>query len=49
MPGRRFEEYGLEQMGMIAEHYYRLREGGRLPPAYSQYKLSDYQQLLPVR
>lgn len=45
VPGRRFQDYGLEQMGMIAQHYYVLREGGRIPLPYT---LADYQALLPV-
>lgn len=45
VPGRKYEDYGLEQMGMIAQHYYILREGGRV----RGHTLADYAQLLPVR
>lgn len=45
IPGKRFEDYGLEQMGMIAQHYYTLREGGHI----RNHILSDYTNLLPVR
>jgi hypothetical protein len=47
-PGKKFADYGLEQMGMIAQHYYMLREGGSLPVEY-RYSLADYQAILPVR
>lgn len=43
--GRKFTDYGLEQMGMIAQHYYILREGGGIPMPYT---LADYASLLPV-
>jgi hypothetical protein len=37
-------------MGMIAEHYYTLREGGRIPRPYrDRYTLADYQPMLRVR
>ena len=48
--GRRYEEYGLEQMGMIAEHYYVLTHGGRpsdLPDG--NYTAASYAAILPVR
>jgi hypothetical protein len=45
--GKTFQQYGLEQMGMIAQHYYTLRENGTLPPKYP-YQLSDYLPLLPI-
>ncbi len=45
VPGKRYEDYGLEQMGSIAQDYYTLREGGRHP----RYTLADYADLLPVR
>jgi hypothetical protein len=48
VPGKRFSAYGLEQMGMIAQHYYILREGGRLNAPYNAYSLADYQQMLPI-
>ncbi len=46
--GRHFASYGLEQMGMIAQHYYILREGGKLRSPYDRYILSDYQSMLPI-
>jgi len=49
VPGRAFKDYGLEQMGMIAQHYYILREGGSISDRrYQGYKLADYQTILPV-
>jgi hypothetical protein len=44
-----FSRYGLEQMGMLAEHYYTLREGGSLTGPYSRYSLDDYAPLLTIR
>lgn len=44
-PGKAFQDYGLEQMSMIAQHYYVLREGGRISLPYT---LADYQTMLPV-
>ena len=46
-PDKRFEDYGLEQMGMIAEHYYILRQGGHVQGLH--HTLRDYAALLPVR
>ena len=49
VPGRKFVDYGLEQMGMIAEHYYVLKHGGRpgdLPD--SSYTVENYASILPV-
>jgi hypothetical protein len=46
--GKRYAEYGLEQMAMIAQHYYTLRSGGTLRRPYNKYVLSDYQHLLPL-
>lgn len=42
--GRRYEAYGLEQMGMIAEHYYLLSQGRHtgLP-----YPIEAYRAILP--
>lgn len=45
-PGKRFEEYGLEEMGMVAQHYFTLREGGRIALPYT---LAEYQAILPVK
>ena len=45
IPGKKYEDYGLEQMGMIAQHYYILREGGRV----RNHVLADYAELMPVR
>lgn len=45
-PGRAYEDYGLEQMGSIAQDYYTLREGGRIAGPYT---LADYAPMLPVR
>jgi hypothetical protein len=45
-----YQWYGLGQMGMIAQHYYTLKEGGRIPRAYGdRCTLADYQKILPVR
>ncbi len=44
-PGKAYQDYGLEQMGSIAEDYYILREGGR----NVRYVLADYASLLPVK
>lgn len=40
VPGKPYEAYGLEQMGMIAEHYHLLAHGGRtgLPWAIEAYR-----------
>lgn len=46
VPGRRFEEYGLEQMGMIAQHWFTLRSGREVPGL--PYTLADYDGLMPV-
>lgn len=46
VPGRRFAEYGLEQMGMIAQHHFTLARGGRIGLPYAA---ADYAALLPVR
>ena len=47
VPGKAYEDYGLEAMGMIAQHYFILRSGGKLRD--SSYVLADYANLLPVR
>ena len=50
IPGQPYEKYGLEQMGMIAEHYYVLKHGGRpadLPD--KSYSAASYAKLLPAR
>jgi hypothetical protein len=47
--GKLFSQYGLEEMGMIAQHYYILRSGGSLGGDYKKYTLSQYQEMLPVR
>ncbi len=39
------KEYGLEQMGAIAQDYYTLKNGGSISKAY---KLADYAGLLPI-
>lgn len=46
VPGKKFQDYGLEEQGDIAQDYYLLREGGSLDPK-RPYKLSDYATLLP--
>jgi hypothetical protein len=38
-------EYGLEQMGDIAQDYFRLKNGGSISKKYA---LSDYAALLPI-
>lgn len=45
-PGKAYKDYGLEQMGMIAEHYFLLMNGGRTGLPYA---LADYQKILPVQ
>jgi hypothetical protein len=45
--GKKFSQYALEQMGMIRQHYYIVREGGKLPLKY-RYTLADYLPLLPI-
>ena len=50
IPGQPYDKYGLEQMGMIAEHYYVLKHGGRpsnLP--VKSYTAESYAALLPVK
>jgi hypothetical protein len=47
--GKKYEDYGLEQMGMIAEHFYLLRNGQPLKGDYESYTLADYAPLLPIR
>ena len=42
--GKKFQTYGLEEQGDIAQDYYTLREGGSISRPY---KLSDYATLLP--
>ena len=43
-PKKKFQEYGLEEQGDIAQDYYTLSEGGKIDRPY---KLSDYATLLP--
>ena len=45
VPGRPLHEYGLEQMGMIVQHYFTLLRGGHVPKPYT---LADYAPLLPI-
>ncbi len=47
--GQPFTSYGLEQMGMIAQDYYTLREGGHLSGRYASLSLADYAAMLPIR
>lgn len=50
VPNMTYQQYGLEQMGMIAQHYFLLRSGVRpsdLPDP--NYTLESYSALLPVR
>ncbi|MCX7113516.1 MAG: hypothetical protein NTX45_26135 [Proteobacteria bacterium] len=43
--GKKFQDYGLEEQGDIAQDYYTLREGGSI--AISRpYKLGDYAAIL---
>lgn len=42
--GKKFQQYGLEEQGDIAQDYYRLREGGTIKRAYH---LSDFANILP--
>ena len=49
VPGKAYSDYGLEAMGMIAQHYYVLKHGGRpanLPD--KDHTVEDYAKLLPV-
>ncbi len=53
LKGKAFSRYGLEGMGMIAQHYYILREGGTISDTssntdYSKYTVASYQHLLPL-
>lgn len=43
-PGRRLQDYGLEQQGAIAQDYYTLRHGGH---SRRPYRLADYDTLFP--
>ena len=50
VPGQPFAKYGIEQMAMIAEHFYVLSRGGvprDLPD--KSYTAASYAALLPVR
>ncbi len=50
IPGQAYDKYGLEQMGMIAEHYYVLRHGGHPADIPDRsYTAESYAALLPVR
>ncbi len=44
-PNKAYPDYGLEQMGSIAQDYYILREGG----THTRYVLADYAALLPLK
>jgi len=44
-PKKKYQDYGLEEMGDIAQDYYTLREGGTITRKYG---LSDYATLLPL-
>ena len=41
----KFSDYGLEEMGDIAEDFYALRQGARIK---RKYVLADYAKLLPL-
>jgi len=43
-PGKKFSDYGLEQMGQIVEDYHTLANGGAVPGK----ALADYAGLLPL-
>jgi hypothetical protein len=44
-PMKKFQDYGLEEQGDIAEDYYLLKQGGKISRPY---KLSDYTAILPL-
>ena len=43
-PRKKFQQYGLEQQGDIAQDFYILKNGGTIS---RRYKLSDYATILP--
>ncbi len=43
-PRKKFQQYGLEQQGSIAQDFYTLRNGGKISRSYN---LSDYANTLP--
>ncbi len=43
-PRKKFQQYGLEQQGAIAQDYYTLRNGGRISRPYN---LNDFANVLP--
>lgn len=43
-PRKKFQQYGLEQQGSIAQDFYTLRNGGRISRPYN---LSDFATVLP--
>ncbi len=43
-PRKKFQQYGLEQQGSIAQDYYTLRNGGTISKPYN---LSDFATTLP--
>ena len=48
LPGKKWSDYGLEQMAMIAQDWWLLKHGGRtLNP--TQYPVSAYANLMPVK
>ncbi len=46
--GKAWTAYGVEQMAMIAEDYYRLKNGGQ-PLNKIKYPLAAYAELMPAR
>lgn len=48
VPGKKWTDYGLEQMAMIAQDYFLLKNGGR-PLNKTRYPLSAYAGLMPVK
>ena len=44
-PAKKFDDYGLEEMGDIASDYYTLVQGGKIG---KKYVLKDYASYLPI-
>ena len=47
-PGKKWEDYGVEQSAMIAQDWWLLKHGGKVKNA-TVYKLADYSGLMPLK
>lgn len=47
IPGKKFQDYGLEQMGQIVQDYYTIKHGGTVRG--KSYSAADYEPILPLR